>query len=107
MSISADRNKSFSAYKAAVEHNTEAEFLIVAQAEYLQQQHICVGRRSPNTYLAENRLSNDFCDWSEVTDGLLWEAWRQRGKNKGRRDIEKQIGDNQISVFNTQTHPMR
>lgn len=27
------------------------------------------------THLAENRLSSDFCDWSEVTDGLLWETW--------------------------------
>lgn len=29
---------------------------------------------SPVTHLAEKRLSTDFCDWSEVTDGLLWET---------------------------------
>lgn len=33
---------------------------------------------SPVTHLAEKRLSTDFCDWSEVTDGLLWETSRQK-----------------------------
>lgn len=31
-------------------------------------------------YLAENRLSSDFCDWSEVTDGLLGDTWKQEVK---------------------------
>lgn len=31
-------------------------------------------KKDPNTHLAENRLSSDFCDWSEVTDGLRWET---------------------------------
>lgn len=32
---------------------------------------------SVNTHLAEKRLSTDLCEWSEVTDGLLWEAERK------------------------------
>lgn len=42
---------------------------------------------SPVTHLAEKRLSTDFCDWSEVTDGLLWETSRQ--KQGYTRDEEK------------------
>lgn len=32
---------------------------------------------SIDTHLAEKRLSTDLCEWSEVTDGLLWEAERE------------------------------
>lgn len=45
-----------------------------------QLQSIHAASRYPHTYLAEKRLSTDFCDWSEVTDGLLWETWGEREK---------------------------
>lgn len=48
--------------KAAAEKNKEAEFLVVARAVVPQLQRVCVARQPPNTHLAENRLSTDFCD---------------------------------------------
>lgn len=41
-----------------------------------------MGEKNRNTHLAENRLSSDFCDWSEVTDGLRWETWSHRDRDR-------------------------
>lgn len=49
-----------------------------------------VGGKDPNTHLAENRLSSDFCDWSEVTDGLRWET--------GATETETGLETGRISV---------
>lgn len=50
-----------------------------------QLANIYVGGQNSNTHLAENRLSSDFCDWSEVTDGLLGEAGRHRNGDSEKR----------------------
>lgn len=42
------------------------------------------------THLAEKRLSTDFCDWSEVTDGLLWETERQKDRDENRVRCQEQ-----------------
>lgn len=57
-------------------------------------------------------LSTDFCDWSEVTDGLLWETWTQRGRV--RRGKERKTAA--VAFFchfstlsqetNNKTHPL-
>lgn len=45
--------------------------------------------QNPNTHLAENRLSSDLCDWSEVTDGLLWDTWSHRDRDRVRNREEE------------------
>lgn len=58
----------------AVKKNYNAEVPVFAHAVVPQLQHIYAASLLPITHLAEKRLSTDFCDWSEVTDGLLWET---------------------------------
>lgn len=58
--------------------------------------------QSPNTHLAENRLSTDFCDWSEVTDGLLWETWGQKGRVRQGKEGEKKRSSGIFCDFSIQ-----
>lgn len=55
-----------------MEENEKKNSALFSAMPHLPQ--IYVGGKNPNTYLAEKRLSSDFCDWSEVTDGLRWET---------------------------------
>lgn len=57
---------------------------LVLNVVVAQPQHINSASKPPITHLAEKRLSTDFCDWSEVTEGLLWETWRQQDTKRGR-----------------------
>lgn len=50
-----------------------------------QSANVDVGGQNPNTHLAEKRLSSDFCDWSEVTDGLLGETGRHGNGESEKR----------------------
>lgn len=72
------------------QNNYKAEVLVFAHAVVPQLQHIYVASLSPNTHLAEKMLSTDFCDWSDVTDGLLWETWRQRGRVRQGKERENE-----------------
>lgn len=74
---------------ATVVNNYNAEVPVRGHAVVPELQHLYAASRSPNTHLAENRLSTDFCDWSEVTDGLLWETWRQKGRVRRGKEGEK------------------
>lgn len=44
----------------------------------------------PISHLAEKRLSTNFCDWSEVTEGLLWKTRRQRSRRSIRQAQERE-----------------
>lgn len=74
---------------ATVVNNYNAEVPVRGHAVVPELQHLYAASRSPNTHLAENRLSTDFCDWSEVTDGLLWETWREKGRVRRGKEGEK------------------
>lgn len=63
---------------------------LVPNVVVAQPQHINSASKPPITHLAEKRLSTDFCDWSEVTEGLLWETWRQQDTKRGRVSQGKQ-----------------
>jgi len=86
-----------------------AQFPVFAHAVGPQLQNICIASKSPITHLAEKRLSINFCDWSEVTDGLLWKTWKQRERDRGtiRQEQERERSSG-ILVSNKEVKiPMR
>ena len=81
-----------------------AEVPVSVHAVVPQLLHIYVASQCPITHLAEKRLSTDFCDWSEVTDGLLWETWRQRGRVRQGEEREKAVVAFSVSCLFSSQH---